>query len=118
MKGVMVIDDAAEVRRRLCELLSELPDVRVEGCNADWAEVQARFGEVDPHCVVIDVPVTGPAGFELLARLRQTAPASVIVVLTNRCDSELAHRCRDIGADHFLAKAASVERLLDLIGDL
>jgi len=118
MKGVMVIDNAAEVRRRLCELLSELPDVRAEGCHADWREVEARLEEVDPCCVVIDVPVAGPAGFDLLARLRRTAPACVIVVLTNRSDGELERRSREIGADHFLAKAADFERLVDLVRDL
>jgi DNA-binding response OmpR family regulator len=118
MTKVLVVDDAVEVRRRVCSLLAEQASTVVVGCAATADEVIRHFVELGPGCVVIDVPVHDPAGFELLGALRSIDRSCVLISLTNHATEEFRLRSLGAGADHFLEKSTEFERVAELVRGL
>ncbi len=115
---MLVVDDAVAPRDRLCALLVEGAAAQVEGTAADTTVVMARMLAFQPHCVVIDVPVAGPSGFELLEAVTTVGVARLVIVSTNQTSEELRRRCLSLGAHAFLAKSTDFERITGLVSAL
>ena len=111
---VLVVDDSVETRRRLAEMLVEQAMTCVMECPARHAEVFDLLAGLTPDCVVIDVPVQNPAGFELLASIRRALPVCLMIALTNHFSESFRQRAFEVGADHCLAKSTEFERVADL----
>ena len=110
---VLIVDDGAVTRQRLCGLLAELPEVEVDACRAQAAELGQALDRCRPALVIIDVPVSH-AGFQLVTLVRERLPATRIVVLSNHPVEEFQRQSLASGADRFLVKATQFERVLEL----
>lgn len=115
---VLVADDAATTRERLCTMLSEMTDVRAFGCAADRSVLLDRAAALRPACIVIDIPIHDGAGYELVGALRAQDQERVIVVLSNHATEEFRQRSVDAGADHFLTKSTEFEHIMDIVRPL
>jgi two-component system OmpR family response regulator len=112
---VLVVDDAVEIRNRLCAMLADQAHVEAVGCSTARVDALREFSKLCPGCVVIDVPVRDSTGFELVAALRELDDQCLIVVLTNHATEEFRRRSIQAGADHFLAKSTEFERVVELV---
>jgi len=112
---VLVVDETAITRTRLCALLSELPSTVVDGCTANPSQALSRSKSFRPHCIVMDVSARGCDAFELLASLRRLYPACRLIAVTNQEGEEFSRRSIAAGADHFLSKATELERVGALV---
>lgn len=114
---VIIVDETAPTRRRLHELLSELPGIDVAEAGVEEGLV-VMIAELKPRVVVIDVPVRDARGYQVLGAIRAAAPAAVLVVLTNHATAEFQRRSEAVGVDHFLEKANDLDQLVELVGGL
>lgn len=62
---VLVVDDEAPARRRLCRMLAELGDVEVVGEAADGIEARAKIDALAPDAVLLDVQMPEQDGLAL-----------------------------------------------------
>lgn len=115
---VLVIDDAVDVRERLCQLLAEQAGADAVGSSANRDEALRYVSELRPACVVIDVPVHDMAGFDLVSALRNFDRGCLLIVLTNHATEEFRQRSIIAGADHFLAKSTEFDRVAELVRTL
>ena len=108
---VLVVDDDADMRGYLRDLLSERWTVQVE-TNGSEALDAARTAP--PDLVVADVALPGIDGIELLRALRtDTRTAGVpVVLLSSRAGEEAAVEGFAAGADDYLVKPFSSRELL------
>jgi len=116
--SVVVVEDSADSREMLCELLVH---VGFRCSTADSGPAALKLiDEVRPDIAILDVGLPGMDGFEVARRLR-AAPAHAamrLVALTGygRVSDRLAARAA--GFDEHLVKPVNVESLLRVLGGL
>jgi two-component system invasion response regulator UvrY len=110
---VLLADDHGVVRTGFRLLLETAEDVRVVG-EADSGETCiARFDELSPDVVVLDLSMPGMGGLEALRRLRARLRTVRVLALSAHDDSMHARRALRQGALGFLSKRTAPETLLE-----
>lgn len=102
---VLVVDDEAPARRRLCRLLAELGDVEVVGEAADGVEARAQIDALAPDAVLLDVQMPELDG---LALARGGAMPKVIFTTAH---AQHAIEAFELAAVDYLLKPIERDRL-------
>lgn len=113
MIRVLLADDHAVVRTGFRLLLETSDDVRVSGEADSGESCIARFDELAPDVVVLDLSMPGMGGLEALRRLRARSREARILALSAHDDSMHARRALRQGALGFLSKRTAPETLLE-----
>ena len=114
---VVVVDDDDPLRTELVEVL-ETAGYRVAGL-ASAAETLARFDELQPDLIVLDMMMPGMDGFEFLSRVRaHPAGARVPVLIHSVLGGTLARSidaasARELGVAGVVPKSGDIESLLE-----
>lgn len=110
-----MVDDEAPVRtalRRLLRLAGYVVEV-FDGGDAFLASVRDRR----PDCVLLDVNMQGPSGFEVKARLNEIGCDIPTVFITASDDPDLDEAACRAGATQLLRKPFSNDALLAAVAD-
>jgi two-component system response regulator AlgR len=106
---VLVVDDEAPARERLCALLEEIPDTRVIGAASNGTDALEMVTELEPDIVLLDVRMPGLDGLEVARRLAD-APEPPAVIFTTAYD-EYALAAFEAQALAYLLKPIRREKL-------
>lgn len=110
---IAVVDDEDDVRHALHRLL------RSAGFEvlayATGAEFLRHARESAPHCVVLDLNMSGVSGFDVQTKLSEWQLPLPVVVLTGNDTAEGRRRALDKGAKAFLTKPVDDEALIGAI---
>ena len=108
--SVLVVEDQAELRAHLAELLGSQWKVLTAANGEEGLRLARRHG---PDLIVSDIMMPGMDGFQLLSLLRQDEQTSHIPVLllTARQDSAARLKGFSLSADDFLAKPFDMQEL-------
>ena len=110
---VLVVDDDP-VQRRLLETVigrSGMTVLTAPGGQPALDLVRSPRGE-EVSLILLDLVMPDMDGLEVLAKLRPTHPDLPVIVLTAKGGIEAAVQAMRAGANDFLVKPASPERLL------
>ena len=112
MNHILVVDDEAEIRSSLEEILREEGYGVAGASDADEAIVLLRDTPYD--VVLLDIWLPGRDGLELLAEIRDLAPEMrpEVVIISGHGTIEAAVKATKLGAYDFLEKPLSLERTL------
>ena len=110
---IAVVDDEEPIRKALSRLMGTA-GYEVETFESGTAFL-ARVEQHAPDCLVLDLHMPGVNGFEVQARLGQTAPSLPIVVITGHDIPEAGERVLAAGAAAYLRKPVDGQTLLDAI---
>jgi two-component system invasion response regulator UvrY len=113
MIRVLLADDHAVVRTGFRLLLEGAGDVSVVGEADSGESCIARFDELAPDVVVLDLSMPGMGGLEALRRLRARSSQARVLALSAHDDSMHARRALRQGALGFLSKRTAPETLLE-----
>jgi two-component system response regulator NreC len=108
---IVLGDDHELMRRSLRLLLDSEADLEV---IAEAEELPSVLRDVEghrPHVLVLDLGMPGSSGSEAIARLRESAPETQVVVLTMEENPLFAQRALNAGALGFVLKAQADEEL-------
>jgi signal transduction histidine kinase len=110
--SVLLVDDDAELRRTLAEMLSGRGH-RVRAVE-NGREALAAAREAVPDVIVTDVSMPVMDGFALVAALRAdpAVEAVSVVYLTGKADRDDVRRGMGLGGDDYLTKPCSAEELI------
>jgi two-component system NarL family response regulator len=113
---VLVADDSPEMRRMLCRYLPTW------GCEAvtagDGREALALAATHPPNVALVDVVMPGPAGMELVRRLKERYPDVAAIIITGYASIEGAAEAMHQGAFHYLPKPLDMRRLRSLVQEV
>ena len=115
---VVIVEDRADSREVLCELLSQ------EGfaCRTaeNGAEGLALIDEIRPDVAILDLGLPGMDGFELARRLRADAKHSgmLLIALTGYGQPSERARGQEVGFDEHLVKPVNLDELTRLFAEL
>ncbi|MBK1650275.1 DNA-binding response regulator [Rhabdochromatium marinum] len=110
---VFVVDDDADVRDSIAELLDSV-GLRVE-CHASAQAFLDAYDAERSGCLVLDVRMAGMSGLELQQRLIAMGAERPVILLTGHGDVPMAVEAMKAGALDFLQKPYRDQSLLDAI---
>jgi two-component system, NarL family, response regulator LiaR len=115
---ILIVEDQRIVREGLIALFEDEAGLTIVGEAADGAEAVARFLELRPDVVLMDLQMPGVDGAEATRRIRAIEPAARILVLTTYATDEFIFAALRAGAKGYLLKDASADELVAAINAL
>lgn len=107
---VFLADDHAVVRDGLRLLLEAQGDLKVVGDAADGRETVRQVEQLCPDVVVMDITMPELNGIEATWRIRDSCPATRVIVLSMHSANEYVFRALQAGARGYVLKeSAGVE---------
>src|SRR5499433_3450522 len=98
---LLIVDDEAEVRGVLCDLLSAAYECG-EAASAEEAITELR--EKDYQLVISDITMSGMSGLEMLPHVKVVSPETVIIMISGVQTIESAIHALRLGAFDYLMK--------------
>jgi CheY-like chemotaxis protein len=74
MISVLIVDDYEDWRRKVRELVRELPELQVVCEVSDGVEAVQKAVELKPDLIVLDIGLPSLNGIEAARRIRQLSP--------------------------------------------
>jgi len=111
---ILVVDDEAKIRSTLRGVLTDEGFHVVEAENGRTA--LDLLGATSPKLAIVDIWMPEIDGIELVRRMRTTAPALPIIVISGHGTIETAVRVIRLGAFDFLEKPFELDALLKIVG--
>ena len=103
---VLLVDDAAVVRRLVTAALNRDPDLEVVGTAADGQIALARLAELQPDVILLDLEMPVMSGLETLVALRKTHPRLPVIMFSRFTQKgvEATVHALTLGADDYVPK--------------
>lgn len=110
-KQVMVVDDSRIMELQIRALL-ENTDYEVAAYCENGEEAIARYSEVRPDVVTMDIIMTGIDGLEAAQVILEEHPDARIIMVSSLAYEDSIQEAETIGAKAFLYKPVTKENLL------
>lgn len=112
----LLADGGAPTRFALCALLEQHPGWKIVGEVASGDLLLEKVKAVRPDVLLIDWNLPGVKSEDCIPVLKESYPNLVIIVMSGR--PELKLKACSKGADAFVSKTESPDKLLDAISSL
>jgi DNA-binding NarL/FixJ family response regulator len=109
---LLVVDDHPLIRIGLEQIIRHDATLLLCGHATSMAGARAAVAEHCPDLVVVDLGLPDGDGLELLRELKRSFPGVRLLVLSELDEMLYGERAVEAGADGYLAKTASPERIL------
>lgn len=115
-KRVLIVDDDADLRDVMQDVIVGLGCDALQASNADDAVELASRGDID--LVLIDLGLPLVDGFEVARRLRATerAAGARLVALTGYSDAQSRKAAAEAGFDDYLVKPVGPDAIGAIVG--
>jgi two-component system chemotaxis response regulator CheY len=113
-KRLLVVDDAMIMRAIIRDIATKA-GWEIAGEAANGVECVARYRELRPDLVTLDIVMPEMDGVETLRTLRREHPDARVVMVTAIDQRAKLSECIQLGAIDFVVKPFDKERLLSLL---
>ncbi len=111
-KKIMVVDDSRIMEIQL-EVLLEDTDYEIAAYCRDGEEALARYDEVQPDLVTMDILMPGMDGLETARAILEEHPDARIIMLSSLAYDESFQESKEIGAKQFVSKPFDRDKILN-----
>lgn len=115
MIRVLIADDHTILRDGLKQILSECPDMRVDGEADNGFDVLTMVRAREWDVLVLDMAMPGRSGIELLKQIKDERPKLPVLVLSMQKENQYAVRSLKAGASGYLCKDSASADLVKAI---
>jgi DNA-binding NarL/FixJ family response regulator len=112
---ILIADDHFVVRLGLVGLMNTEPDLEVVAEAADGAQAVELFRKHNPDLAVLDMRMPVKNGIETTRELRSRNPKARILILTAFDGDEEIHKALEAGAQGYVLKNSTGEKLIPAI---
>ncbi|MCI8583728.1 MAG: response regulator [Dorea sp.] len=111
-KRIMIVDDSRVIEVQMAKLL-EGTEYEVAAYCKDGEEALARYGEVLPDLVTMDIIMPGMDGLEAAEAILEDYPEARIVMVSSLAYEDTIQEADEIGAKNFVFKPLDKKQLLN-----
>ena len=115
---VFIVEDSADIRRRLMESFAEIDRIEVSGYAESELEAMEKILDGQPEVVVLDLQLHQGSGLNVLRALRKLSALPRVIVLTNHAYAQYVQQCMAAGADYFFDKATEFMKVPEVLVSL
>ena len=112
---ILVADDYAAWRAYVSRLLKAHPEWQIICEALDGLQAVAKAAELQPNIILLDMEMPGLSGIEAAKRIRQAAPDSTIIFVTQNNDREIKNVALATGAKGYVRKIDAATELIPAI---
>lgn len=109
--GILVVDDCQPFRHVVCSLLHKNPLLEILAESDDGLEAIQHAQRLPPDLVLLDIGLPRLNGIEAARRIRELAPDSKILFLTQETDPEIIQEAVSLGALSYVVKSKAESEL-------
>lgn len=113
--NLALVDDQAEYRDSLSELLASIPELEVIGCAGDGAEGVQLVLQSRPDVTLMDIRMPHMDGIAATAHIRKIWPQACILVLTTFDEDSLIQDAMQAGASGYILKGTPINDLVAIL---
>jgi DNA-binding NarL/FixJ family response regulator len=113
--SVLIVDDSAEWRTRVREILEEQPELQIVAEACDGSEGVRRAEELHPDLVLLDIGMPVVNGLVAADQIQRISSQSKIVFLTQENDIDIQSAALAAGAHGYVLKTNAQSKLLSTI---
>lgn len=110
----MVVDDSRVMELQICKLL-ENSEFEVAAYCENGEEAIARYGELRPDVVTMDIIMPGIDGLEAAQVILEEHPEARIVMVSSLAYEDTINEANSIGAKGFLYKPINRDSLISAL---
>lgn len=118
MTKVAIVEDKAELRQYLTELVGDTPGYRCVCACASAEEALVKIPPARPDVVLMDIHLPGESGIACTAQLRQKMPDLHVIMLTVYKDIKVIMQALKAGACGYVLKRADEQEIVDAIAEV
>jgi DNA-binding NarL/FixJ family response regulator len=111
----MIVEDFPSFRKFVCSKLEKTAGLQVVCEVADGLEAVQQAEALQPDLILLDIGLPGLNGVEVARRLRDLAPKSKIIFLTQETSPDFVQQAFSLGAWGYVAKTRAEGDLLPAI---
>jgi DNA-binding NarL/FixJ family response regulator len=112
---VLVVDDFIPWRKIVCSMLkTELNFKNIQEAS-DGVEAVQRAKEYQPDLVLLDIALPGMNGIEAARQIRNVAPSSRILILSENRDPDVVDEALRTAASGYVCKSDAAKELLPAV---
>ena len=111
---ILIADDHEIMRNGLRELLEREPDWVVAGQASTGRQAVAMAIDLEPDVVILDILMPEMSGLEAAHQIRRSLSAAIVLISTSEA-GDVEEEVLEAGADAYVGKAESGERLLEIV---
>lgn len=114
---IYIVEDSAIVRGRIIEMLFAIEGVEIIGISGEPGEATQQILEQHPDVVILDLRLYGGNGIDVLEKVKEKSPATIVIVVTNYAYPQYRDRCLELGADYFFDKSTEFDKIPEAISN-
>jgi len=114
----MVVEDFLSFRKFVCSKLEQRPELQVICEVSDGLEAVQKAEELQPDLILLDIGLPTLNGIEVARRLRDLAPKSKIIFLSQETSADFLQGAASLGAWGYVFKTHAEGDLLEAIDDV
>lgn len=111
LKSIVIVDDQNLFATGLKQILSALPLVGDVIVLENGNRIKEKLNMCQPDVLFLDLNLPGKNGLDILRDIRSSFSSMVIAILTMYEDQALVKKVKDLKANAYLSKDASIEEL-------
>ena len=111
-KRIMIVDDSRVVYAEMVKMLDG-SEMEVVGFCRSGEEALAKYEQLQPDLVTLDIVMPGMDGLETCELLKERWPDSHIFMVSSMAYDDMINRAAALGAKGFLFKPFTKESLLE-----
>jgi DNA-binding NarL/FixJ family response regulator len=112
---VLVVEDFLPFRQFICSTLEQRGDVQVVGEVSDGLEAVHKAVELKPDLILLDIGLPTLNGIEAARQIRELAPESRIIFLSQESSPDIIEEAFGLGAQGYVVKTHAGNELLAAI---
>ncbi len=113
MKQILIIDDEANIRKSLADILQDEGFTVLVAENGEQGLDKLRAESID--LVLLDIWMPGCDGIDTLRQIREEFPEQIVIMMSGHGTIETAVKATRLGAFDFIEKPLSLEKVLHSI---
>ncbi len=112
---VLIVDDVAQVRQELGNILPLVGDIEIVGEAADGCEAVRQAEALEPQVILMDLEMPVMDGYEATRQIKARYPSCRVIALSVHAYEAAQQKAARAGVDSFIVKGAPVETLVQAI---
>ncbi|MCK5097100.1 MAG: response regulator transcription factor, partial [Desulfobacteraceae bacterium] len=112
---ILIADDHSVVRKGICQIIDDQPDMEVAGVACDGVEALDKAREIIPDIVLIDIAMPNLSGLEAVSMIKDAVPKTQIVILSMHAKESYVRQALSSGVMGYVLKDSPSTDILDAV---